>query len=77
MPLAERIKLLVHDGRQMATSPPRMAVYKSTTEFLQSKNSKFKNWHPFQFLNRIDEPQRAERIKLLVNDGELKIRFGF
>jgi len=30
-----------------------------------------------QFLNRIDEPQRAEWIKLLVNDGELKIRFGF
>jgi len=30
-----------------------------------------------QFLNRIDEPQRAERIKLLVNDGELKILFGF
>ena len=28
MPLAERIKLLVHDGRQAATSPPRMAVQK-------------------------------------------------
>ena len=53
MPLAERIKLLVHDGRQAATSPPRMAVYKSTTEFLQSKNSKFKNWHGRQSIYNI------------------------
>ena len=31
------------------------------------------DWHPFQFLNRIDEPQQAYSYKALAHDGRQAI----
>ena len=80
--------LSIKVGRQAATSPPSMAVYKRLTTFalagsfghstkLRLKasqnpkrilrrfhtNSKFKNWHGCQFLNRpVDKLRRLQRV---------------